>query len=420
MPNDIPQTLPPDFFGKKGGTSPPQTLPPDFFATKVETPDPTKPEPTVGAAQTIKNIIPKEPILERHRMIPGPGGGFKQDYSMTEGEHKKAEQMVLGTIGGVAGGEIFGGAAAVPAAGRMLPWLMRALATSSGVGAGTGVGELAGGAKPKEALETSAKTAATGMVVEGGAKGIGAVAGKIFPKVDPLAKINKLLGVGQKELVPGKMPSSLDEFATNPARGASKSGLDEKVLAKMNPIERNSAIMAAKDKAGKALEQVLQQATDSGKTVDIYPTLGEVFDSIPDAKLAKEAENRLVQILKNKGITGTLDKLTPMQAREVQRSLDEIADFSSEGEAKSFKDVATKLRRGISQATRKSVPEVAPFDQHYGDLANAAKATQKAVRKYASTVPENKLRKFIVKAAVGGGVAGLGYEAAKHWGTPVP
>src|SRR6266850_2400020 len=51
---------------------------------------------------------------------------------------------------------------------------------------------------------------------------------KVFPKVDPLRKINELLGVQKQELRVGKAPETTDAFITNPARGAAKAGLDEK------------------------------------------------------------------------------------------------------------------------------------------------------------------------------------------------
>jgi hypothetical protein len=407
--NDTPQTLPANFFDnkKKAGSAPPKTLPPDFFAKKAQTPDPTKPDPTA--------ITAGNPILSAKAtgFVPGhPYGGGGREVTGTPEQItdlQKTQQGVAET------GAASAATAGLGSAPGMLGMLFRALAAGGAAGATHAGTEAATTGKPD--LKGSAQTAAGYGLAEGGGelalKGAGKVASKLFPKVDPLAKINKLLGVGPKEIVPGRVPASLEEFAANPARGASKAGLEEKTLAKMNPLERNSAIMKAKDAAGQQLEQVLQKATSAGKTVDIYPTLDKVFDGIPDKKVAKEAENQLIQILKNKNLDKmSLDKLTPMQAREIQRGLDAFTGNE---------EIVDQLRRGIREATRKSVPESAEADQHYWDLANAAKGTQKLVKKYATTVPENKLRKWLIRGAMTGAGAGAGYEAGKLWkSTPVP
>jgi hypothetical protein len=213
------------------------------------------------------------------------------------------------------------------------------------------------------------------------------------------------------------MPAALDEFAANPARGVLKSGLSESKLSKMNPLERNKAVVAAKDAAGKSLDAMLQQATEAGKKVDVLTPLQKTFASMPE-ELVEQANERLGKILTENGITNPaeLKQLTPTQARAIQRGLDQFANFSSADKAKSFSSVATQLRRGISEATRKAVPEIGPLDQHYGDLANAAKATQKLMKNYATTLPKNKLRDLVIKAAIGYG----GYEAGKNLGIKIP
>lgn len=237
----------------------------------------------------------------------------------------------------------------------------------------------------------------------------GAVERMLSSKVDPLAKINKLLGVGARDIRVGNVPESLSEFASNPARGVVKAGLDEKALAKMDPLQRNKVVTQARDAAGKQLEQVLKAASDAGKKVDITKPVADTFKKIMDPALAKQAETRLQQIIAEHGITNPMSQLTPTEARTIQRGLEGFD-----------REVATNLRRGISAATRKVVPESAQLDMHYGDLAGAVKGTQKTANKWARTVPENKLRKWIIgAAATGAGVGGV-YEAAKHMGVPVP
>jgi hypothetical protein len=272
---------------------------------------------------------------------------------------------------------------------------------------------------------------ATTIGVTGGA-GIGgpaameavgeATVGKLATKVEPLAKVNKLLGVGEADVIPGKVPSSLSEFVANPARGATKYGLDAKALQKMNAPERNAAIQAARDKAGQSLDAVLKQASESGKTVDIQKPIMDVFKQITDKKVAVNVQKKFLDIVAQNGINKPLSQLSPTEARAIQRGLDKFADFAGGDTVESMKQAATQLRRGISQATRKAVPESAEFDQDYTDLHHASEGTQKLLKEWATKVPENKLRNFIIKAAIGGGAAGLGYEGAKLWGktTPVP
>jgi hypothetical protein len=244
---------------------------------------------------------------------------------------------------------------------------------------------------------------------------------KAFSKTDPLTKINEALGVRAKEIRPGKLPTTQQEFLTNPARGVEKLGLDEKALKKMSPIERNKVITEARDSVGKQLQSTLDAATKEGRKVNLRSMVDDVFKEIPDKNIQAQTRAKLTQIV-NKAmgrpnvfgkvpytkLLADLDDLTPSQAREIQRGLDDFANFAPEGTARSFKDVATKLRRGISAKTRLVVPESAPFDQQYGDLANAVKATQRQVTDFARTTPENKLRRWIIRGVMGAAKAASG------------
>jgi hypothetical protein len=255
--------------------------------------------------------------------------------------------------------------------------------------------------------------AGTETALAGGGKVIKALKG---PKIDPSIKINDILGVKATELRPGSSPASVNEFITNPGRGVLKAGLDEKALAKMNPLERNAAIIKAKGDAGKQLDATLQAATQQGKTVSLRQPIDETFKNIPNKALQAQTKQKLTQIV-NKAlgrpnvfenvpytkILQDLDKLTPMQARTIQRGLDDFANFSDEATAKTFRDVASQLRRQISAETRKVVPESAEFDKQYGDLANASEASERQATDFARTTPESRLRKLIIKAAVKAG-----------------
>src|SRR5215469_3164383 len=50
------------------------------------------------------NPILGENTVSRSRMIPGPGGGFPQDYSMTEAQAEKGQNLVNGVLGTAATG----------------------------------------------------------------------------------------------------------------------------------------------------------------------------------------------------------------------------------------------------------------------------------------------------------------------------
>jgi hypothetical protein len=383
-------------------------------AKELEIPDATK-----QAQAAVRKPIEKDHPDILRNIVAGPQSAPKwksmkgEEGVLAEGSPVASKAMLEMGAGGQAG-------ALVKGAG-LLPWLMRALATGAGGATGNVAGQAVtkGKVDPKEALHTGEAFA----VGEGAGSVAGKVISKVASKVSPLIKINKLLGVTEKEVIPGKMPASLDEFAANPARGATKYGLDEVKLKSMNPLERNAAIMQAKDKSGASLDRVLTDASQLGKKVNIQDIVNETFSEIADQKLLEQAEKRMLQILDKAGVKSLRD-LSPMEARTVQRGLDNFAKFANESEAKSFGDIADQLRTGISKETRKVVPESAEFDRDYTDLVRAGNSTQKLAKEYATTVPENKLRKWLIRAAVtaGLGAAGAaGYEGAKHYGaTPVP
>lgn len=338
----------------------------------------------------------------------GGGGGYVTGKTQEIQGIKDKQRQVLEAGGMAAGGELVAplaaGAEAAGGASKVLQWLLPALTRSAGVGVGAGTGAAVGGASAKDAAKTGAGAAALTLGDEGVLAGAGKVARALTTKVDPLAKMNKLLGVGAREVRVGSTPESLDEFASNPARGVVKAGLKEDSLAKMDPLQRNKAVTEARNEVGKKLDGVLKAASDAGKKVDITKPVTDAFKKIADPTVAKNAETRLQQILADSGITHPLSQLTPTEARVVQRGLEGFD-----------KDVATDLRRGISAATRKVVPESAELDMQYGDLAGAVKGTQRTANKWARTVPENKLRKWLIgAAATGAGLEGA-YHAGKHF-----
>lgn len=382
MPNETPQTLPANFFDKKGGTPPVETLPPDFFSKKESEEAAAKSTAAQGTISAQPSVFQKfkagvKSVAMDPFNLPSTIG------SMTSGienytQMGRAEHPVLSRVGDVT------------KSGKDYADL---LATTLGITGGAGFGGPGALGPITKEVEAS----------------------KVAKETTKLQKINKLLGVTRSEVVPGKTPETLAEFAANPARGVAKAGLDEAALSKMSPLERNAAIAKAKDAAGKQIDTILDAATQSGKTVDLYPIVESTFDGIQDAKLAKQSESVLVELLKKNGVTGTLDKVTPTQARAIQRGLEEA--YEGQG---GMGEIAEKLQRGIREATRKAVPESASADQHYWDLANAFKGTQRLAKDFAKTIPENKLRDLFVKSLVRGagitGGGGLVYELLKSTG----
>jgi hypothetical protein len=419
-----PKTLPADFFDKQAaGSSPPKTLPADFDFSKAPTPESQRPDALAQAQAAVRKPIEQAASRRETMTLPQGFGAMGNTVAGTPEQLAPARESMsnLGKVtGAVVGGEavapLAAGAEAVGGASKLLKFLLPAIARSSGVGVGTGGGAALTGSTPKEAVSAGTGAVALTLGGEAALASGGAALRSMSPKVDPLAKLNKLLGVGAREIRVGSTPESLDEFASNPARGVVKAGLDEKALAKMDPLQRNKVVSQARDAAGKQLEQVLKAASDVGKKVDITKSVADTFKKIPDPALAKQAETRLQQIIAEHGITNPLSQLTPTEARTIQRGLEGFD-----------KEVSTNLRRGISAATRKVVPESAQLDMHYGDLAGAVKGTQRVANKFARTVPENKLREIIKKTMIRGTESivggGLAYELLKHTGkktTSVP
>ncbi len=395
----------PDIFDQAAKSAPKG----DIFdqAATAEIPDATK------QAQAVI----RRPIEEHRESTfipthPYGGGGMNVTGTREEIEPIRSTQRGIAEMG--AASAATAGMGEVPG---ILGWIMRGLASGGAAGGTHALSKASETGSPdlKGSAETGAGFAATEMAGEAGFKGLQKLLGKAGESTQ---RVNKLLGVKAKQVIPGKAPESFDAFVANPARGAEKYGLDEKALGKMTPLERNNAVMAARDQAGQKLEQSLTQA--QGKQVNIEPTITKTFKEILDPKLQDQAKQRLMQIIKKNNIRKPLSQLTPMEARTIQRDLDDFAKFSGEGEAKSFGDIARQLRKGISEATRKAVPESAEFDQDYTDLRNASNATQNQLKEFARKAPENQIRKWIIKAAAAGAGVGGAYEIGKHFTTPTP
>jgi len=252
-------------------------------AASIEIPDPVKQAQALTRSQ-VKPLIPGTGTVD-------PSGGLAEAQKSPEYQEymKTSGKMAAGAAGGMAGGALVAplvpGAAEAGGAGRVLPWILSKLTSSSGIGIGAGAGELTAGATPKEALTTAALGTGTGVALEGTGAGAGKLRQGIkalTQRADPLARINKLLGVGVKDVRVGTTPETMEAFVTNPARGVQQAGIEEKALAKMNPLERNKVVTEARNAAGKKLEAALDAATQEGRKVSIRSTVDDIFKEIPD------------------------------------------------------------------------------------------------------------------------------------------
>ena len=154
------------------------------------------------------------------------GRAYSQDRYMRE-----SGSFAGGTAGGMAVSPLF-------AAAKALPWLSRILARSAVAGTGVGAGSIAGGASPKEGLQTGEATA----VLEPGFAALGPIAkvvkkGLVGPSPNPpisaselfgaipgMSRAGRLLGRFMEE--PKEMPGAAREAAggtaatTGPAGGS--------------------------------------------------------------------------------------------------------------------------------------------------------------------------------------------------------
>lgn len=104
-----------------------------------------------------------------------------EDAASREKRYNDYMGMAGQDIGAVAGGMAL--APAVAAGTKGLPWLMRLLARSSGMGIGAGGGSMVGGASPKEAMQIAATTTAVNPAFEAVTALPGAI--KKLPETSP-------------------------------------------------------------------------------------------------------------------------------------------------------------------------------------------------------------------------------------------
>lgn len=178
----------------------------------------------------------------------------------------------------------------------------------------------------------------------------------------------------------------LTSAASLPGRGLVREGLSPAALAKLNPAEQASLVGPLYQKAGKAVNDTIEAATQSGKTLDVGKSAYDVFERIPNPKLQQKAIDAFNETASDIGITNQR-AATPQQAVQLRRALQANASFGPTGDLASIKGIGTQLYRAVTGDLHAAVPELVPVDQHYGDLKEAVKAVQKNVQKFGANLP---------------------------------
>lgn len=293
------------------------------------------PSPGEQARQKLQSTV-QYGTVSRNRMIPGPGGGFQQQYKMTEPEHQAGEKMVLGSLGGAIGGELAGPAAAG------LPWALRMYSAAAGAGAGTGLGELAGGAKPQEALTSAAATTAVGTAIGAGAKGLSEGYGYMGKQIAKLSgetpeRIAELKQLPQtEEAIRGRVVQAEASSRTAFKSAYDNLGIDAEPvkLADVRPVARQAAAQLPAYPTPRPLSQVS----------DIpLPTEGQVARQIAPETMHPE------EILAN------LNKYDNIPFRQAQQYRTAIEQYISKAKPPaavydSLKSVSNSLKGALSQA----------------------------------------------------------------------
>ncbi len=302
------------------------------------------------------------------------GEGYS-DYMKQSGEFAGTAAGTMATGGALAGVKGLAGVAA------------RALAT----GAGASVGDLAGGASPKEALEQGAMATVSQPVAEAVGAGVSKLlspkaAAPVTSAVDEWRKINDTIGVKANAIRIGENATDLSQAATMPGRALAKAGLTSEQLAKMTPLEQQQAIAPIRQQAASDLNRAFQEATDAGTKFDVGKSAFDVFKNIkgPGQQKAIDAFNDLAQEV---GITSQR-QATPLEARELRQALSYGARFGQGGDLSSLASIRAELYRAVNRDLHGTVPGLQDLDQFFSDVKAAGQATRNSVAKMATQAPE--------------------------------
>lgn len=243
--------------------------------------------------------------------------------------------------------------------------------------------------------------------------------------------INKALKLSPKAVTIGEGAESLAEAGKMPGRTLEQLGFDSKRLSRMTPMQQLQSIKPHLENTGKAIESALDAQEKAGKTLDVGARAFETFKKIPNPNLQQAAIDTFNDLAKEVGITNQR-AATPKQAWQLRRALVAGARFGQGGDLNSLGTIRDALRGSVSSDLKDAVPELKVLDQRYSDLKEAVTGARNAIRKEAVNPKEGLLRSMAkgakreiterpIRTVAGAlGVPYIGYEAAKHFSSPVP
>jgi hypothetical protein len=312
-------------------------------------------------------------------------------------EARTATQTKEAQKGLATAGAIFGGVVAP----ELLAPEARVIGTSllAGIGAGAGhmAGTTSGGGNPfevgnlKEAGKVAGTTALGSAIIGGGLSFLQRIlspeVAAAAPATEAWQKANSVLGVKPSAIRIGEQATGIEQAATNPGRTLVKVGLDGDRLASMTPVERQAAIAPQLNKAGQAIRDSIDGATQAGVTLDAGKSTFGIVKGIRNPLLQQQAVDALSAIQHELGIEN-LRSATPAEARDFRDALKYGARFSAGGDLWSLADVRANLYRAVSSDLEGAVPNLDKLNEAYSDLKEGAKAARNATAKAAVTAPE--------------------------------
>lgn len=202
-----------------------------------------------------------------------------------------------------------------------------------------------------------------------------------------IAKLNNVMGSKPKI---GAGRTSLSDAGVDAGRGLRAEGFSSDILDKLNPEQRGALIVPQWNKAGQAVDSVIQTATANKVTLDAGKSSFEVFKKIPDPSLQEKAIDTFNDTARDLGISN-MRQATPEQARALRTALVSHAKFGPGGELSSIRGIGTNLYRAVSNDLHDAVPGLKAIDQHYADLNEAVKANRLQMTKFGAGKPYSRL-----------------------------
>lgn len=259
--------------------------------------------------------------------------------------------------------------------------------------------------------------AAAVTAAQGGDAGLAGVVGAVAPGVTKVASAaapmvaNTVLGTASKFFKTG----------ANAGKGIAGEGI---VAATARGLVEK--ISAAEDRVGQQIAARLSKSPSAQQPIDVTDAvLSPVMDAITAFRAKGDAAgvqrikalfDGVDDALRNAG--GSIATVTPAQAHSVRKLLDKALKPGGGHGATSTvdavaDDVATTIRRNLSAAITKAVPEIAPLNRQYANLAAARAAAWNKVNN-SNAVP--RALQFLGRS---GAAAALGYQVGGSEGAKV-